>query len=140
MPMWIFFALLSAFFAGLVTIFGKIGVQGVDSTLATTIRSMFVTGFLVLTSLALGKVSLIGTIDKKALLFLSLSGIAGALSWLAYFIALKQGPATPVAAIDRTSVVFVLLFSVLFLSEQLTWKSGLGAGFVALGAVILTWK
>ena len=140
MPSWILFALLSAFFAGLVAIFGKIGVQGVDSTLATTVRSIVMAVFLIITSAALGKASLIGMLDKKALFYIVLSGIAGALSWIAYFIALKQGPATPVAALDRTSVIFVLLFSALFLSEQLTWKSGLGASFVALGAVLLTLK
>lgn len=140
MPTWIIFALLSAFFAALVAIFGKIGIQQVDSTLATTVRSVVMAGFLVITSLILGKASLIGTIDKKALLYIVLSGIAGALSWIAYFIALKQGPATPVAALDRTSVVFVLLFSVLFLSEQLTWRTGLGAAFVALGAALMVIK
>lgn len=140
MPTWIIFALLSAFFAALVAIFGKIGIQQVDSTLATTVRSIVMAGFLVITSLILGKASLIGTIDKKALLYIVLSGIAGALSWIAYFIALKQGPATPVAALDRTSVVFVLLFSVLFLSEQLTWRTGLGAAFVALGAALMVIK
>lgn len=140
MQTWIIFALLSAFFAALVAIFGKIGIQQVDSTLATTVRSVVMAGFLVITSLILGKASLIGTIDKKALLYIVLSGIAGALSWIAYFIALKQGPATPVAALDRTSVVFVLLFSVLFLSEQLTWRTGLGAAFVALGAALMVIK
>lgn len=140
MPTWIIFALLSAFFAALVAIFGKIGIQQVDSTLATTVRSIVMAGFLIITSLILGKASLIGTIDKKALLYIVLSGIAGALSWIAYFIALKQGPATSVAALDRTSVVFVLLFSVLFLSEQLTWRTGLGAAFVALGAAIMVIK
>lgn len=140
MPTWIIFALLSAFFAALVAIFGKIGIQQVDSTLATTVRSVVMAGFLIITSLVLGKASLIGTIDKKALLYIVLSGIAGALSWIAYFIALKQGPATPVAALDRTSVVFVLLFSVLFLSEQLTWRTGFGAAFVALGAALMVIK
>lgn len=140
MSSWIFFALLSAFFAALVAIFGKLGIKNIDTTLATTVRSVIMAGFLVITSLTLGKANLLGTIDKKALIFIALSGVAGALSWIAYFIALKQGPATPVAALDRLSVVFVLFFAALFLGEQLTWKTGLGAGFVTLGAALMVIK
>lgn len=140
MPSWIFFALLSAFFAALVAIFGKIGIQQVDSTLATTVRSIVMAIFLVIVSVVFGKASLLGTIDRKALFYIIVSGVAGALSWLCYFVALRGGPATPVAALDRTSVVFVLLLSVIFLSEQLTWRSGLGAFFVALGASIMVIK
>jgi transporter family protein len=140
MNSWIIFALLSAFFAALVAIFGKLGIKNVDTTLATTVRSVIMAGFLVITSLMLGKVNLLGTIDKKALTFIALSGVAGALSWLAYFFALKQGPAAPVAALDRLSVIFVLFFAALFLGEQLTWKTGLGAGFVALGAALMVIK
>ena len=140
MPAWIVFALLSAFFASLVAIFGKIGVQSVDSTLATTVRSIIMALFLSLVTLSLGKVNLLGTIDRRALLYIVLSGIAGALSWIAYFYALKHGPATAVAALDRTSVVFVLIFSVVFLSEHFTWQTGLGALFVAIGAMLMVIK
>ena len=138
MASWILFALLAAVFAALVAIFGKIGIQNVDSTLATTVRSVIMAGFLTITALALGKAKLLSTIDNKALLFITLSGIAGALSWLAYFVALRTGPASAVAALDRLSVVFVLLFAVLFLSEQFTWKTGLGAALITAGAILMT--
>ena len=76
-------------------------------------------------------------IDSKAFFFIFLSGLAGALSWFFYFGALKNGPATAVAALDRLSVVFVLVLAVLFLGEALTWKTGLGALLVSVGAILL---
>lgn len=140
MSSWIIFALLSAIFAALVAVFGKVGIQNIDSTLATTVRAVIMAGFLVVTALFLGKGKLLSTIDNKALTFIALSGVAGALSWLAYFVALKTGPASSVAALDRLSVVFVLVFAVLFLAEQLTWKSGIGAALIAIGAILMTIK
>src|SRR5687767_13194455 len=105
---WIFFALLAAAFAALVAVFGKIGIQNVDSTLATTVRAVIMAAFLAIVAGVLGKAKLLSTIDNRALTFIALSGIAGALSWLAYFVALKTGPAPAVAPLDRLSVVFVL--------------------------------
>lgn len=138
MVSWILFALLAAIFAALVGIFGKVGIQNIDSTLATAVRAVIMAGFLVATALLLGKAKLLSTIDNKALLFIALSGISGALSWLAYFLALKTGPASAVAALDRLSVVFVLVFAVLFLSEQLTWRAGAGAVLITIGAILMT--
>ncbi len=138
MVTWIIFALLSAIFAALVAILGKVGIQNIDSTLATTVRSVIMAGFLTATALLLGKGKLLSTIDNKALVFIALSGIAGALSWLAYFVALRTGPASSVAALDRLSVVFVLIFAVLFLSEQLTWRTGVGAALITAGAILMT--
>ena len=137
MQPWILYSLLSAFFAGLVAIFGKIGISKVDSTLATTVRAIIMVLFLVSASLSLGKFHLLKTIDNKALLFITLSGIVGAISWLFYFLALKNGPTTVVAAIDKTSIVFVFIFALLFLSEKFTWLKALGAFLVALGAVVM---
>jgi len=137
MPIWILFALLAAVFAALVAIFGKIGISGVDSTLATTVRAVIMAVFLVIVALSLGKWQLISTINGKLLLFIALSGIAGALSWLFYFVALKTGPASGVAALDRLSVVFVVIFATLFLAEKLSWKLALGAGFITLGALFM---
>ncbi len=134
---WVFFAILSAIFAALVAIFGKIGIQGVDTTLATTVRSVIMAAFLLAVSLFLGKFASISSINSRILLFIVLSGLAGALSWLCYFFALKIGPASGVAALDRLSVVFVLILSVLFLAEKLTWKSVIGAGLISLGAVFM---
>lgn len=138
MTSWIIFALLAALFAALVAIFGKIGLQNIDSTLATAVRAVIMAAFLAATALLLGKGKLLSSLDNRALLFISLSGIAGALSWLAYFVALRTGPATAVAALDRLSVVFVLILSILFLSENLTWKNGLGAALITAGAVLMT--
>lgn len=134
---WIIFALLSAISAALVAIFGKIGVSNIDSTLATTIRAVIMATFLMIVSSALGKYQLLNTIDSKALVFIILAGIAGALSWLFYFFALKFGPASGVAALDRLSVVFVLIFSVLFLAEKLTLYKLLGAILISVGAILM---
>ncbi|OGD32221.1 hypothetical protein A3C91_02880 [Candidatus Azambacteria bacterium RIFCSPHIGHO2_02_FULL_52_12] len=140
MQSWIFYALLSAVFAALVAVFGKIGVQGIDSTLATTVRAVIMAVLLVAVSLVSGKFQLTGTISGNAFLFIVLSGIAGALSWLFYFVALKYGPASAVAALDRLSVVFVLVLAVLFLGEHFSWKSGVGAVLVTIGAILMSIK
>ncbi len=140
MPTWIFFAILSAISAALVAIFGKIGIKDLDTTLATTIRSIVMAGVLVITSLALNKFHLVGEVSNKALTFIFFSGLAGALSWLFYFQALKTGPTAAVASLDRLSVVFVLILAALFLGEGLTWKSGLGASLITLGAILMTLK
>lgn len=132
------FAGLSAVFASLVAIFGKIGISKIDSTLATTVRAVVMAVFLVIVSFSLGKVKLLETFDSKAITFIVLSAIAGALSWLFYFLALKSGPASGVSAIDRLSVVFVLILAVLFLGENLTWKSGIGAVLLTIGAVLMS--
>ncbi len=138
MPTWIIFALLSAGFAALVAIFGKIGLANIDTTLATTVRAVIMAAFLVVVALFLGKQEFLGSITSKPLFFIAASGIAGALSWLFYFFALKYGPASGVAAIDRLSVVFVLILALLFLGEHLTWKTGLGAGLVTIGAILMS--
>ena len=137
---WIIFAILSAVFASLVAIFGKIGIAGIDSTLATSVRAIVMAVFLTLVSFSLGKFKLLHTIGSKALTFIVLSGIAGAISWLFYFVALKRGPASSVAALDRLSVVFVLILAIFFFQEQLTWKSALGGALLTLGAILMTVK
>ena len=129
---WIF-----AVFAALVAIFGKIGLKEIDSTLATTIRAIVMAVFLVVVAFSLGKFSTLESITGKAMLFIILSGVAGALSWLFYFFAIKLGPVSAVAAIDRTSIIFVVLFAALFLSESLTWMKILGSILVAGGALLM---
>lgn len=135
--MWILYALLSASFAAAVAIFGKLGLTNVDSTVATTVRAIVMAIFLTIVVFALQKVSLIKTLDNKALTFIVCSGVAGALSWLFYFLALKTGPATPVAALDRLSIVFVALLAALFLGEALTLKTIAGVLLIIGGAVLL---
>ena len=134
---WIPLALLAAVFAAMVAILGKVGLQGIDTTLATTVRAVIMAAFLVIVSLSLGKLDFSSIPQGRALLFIALSGIAGALSWLAMFGALKIGPAPGVAALDRLSVVFVLVLSILFLGTQFTWKAGLGASLIVVGAILM---
>lgn len=131
--MWVIFAILSAIFASLVAIFAKIGLQGIDSTLATGIRAVVMAGFFLTAITILNKWKDLPSIEGKPLLYIIFAGIAGALSWLFYFMALKSGPTTAVAALDRSSIVFVLIFSALILGEAFTWKTILGAVFVLLG-------
>jgi bacterial/archaeal transporter family protein len=134
---WIFYALLSAIFASLVAIFGKVGLKDVDSTLATTIRAVVMAVFLIIVSLSLGKSNLLTTFDSKALGYIVLSGIAGALSWLFYFFAIKNGPVSAVASIDRLSVVFVFIIAVIFLGEAFTWVKLGGVLMILAGAVLM---
>ncbi len=134
---WGIYAIGSAVFAALVAILGKIGLQGVDSTLATTVRAMVMAAFLVIVSLSFGKFSALDTLGSKTMVFIILSGIAGALSWLCYFLAIKYGPVTGVVAIDRTSVIFAFILAVIFLSESLTWQKAIGATLVTIGAILM---
>ena len=138
MPTWILLALLSAASAALVAIFGKIGIQHVDTTLATAVRAVIMAVVLVAVSFSLGKWKLLDTLDNKALVYIALSGLAGALSWFFYFFALKLGPASGVAALDRLSVVFVLILAALFLTEKLTWMTGVGAVLITVGAILMS--
>ena len=137
MQLWIGYALLAAFFAGLVAILGKIGVREVDATLATAVRSVVMAVFLVTAAVVLGKVGSVGSISRRAFAFIVLSGAAGAASWLFYFLALRDGPATGVAALDRLSVVFVFVLAVVFLGDAFTVKAALGAVLVVAGAILL---
>jgi transporter family protein len=137
-PLWIGYALLAAFFAALVAIFGKVGIKDVDATLATAVRAVIMAAFLVTAAVALGKTGGIGGISRRSFLFIVLSGAAGAASWLFYFIALREGPATGVAALDRLSVVIVFILAVIFLGDALTVKAALGAALVVAGAILLT--
>ncbi len=138
MGAWAYYALLAAFFAALVAILGKIGVRDVDATLATAVRAVVMAIFLVGAALMLGKTRGLGSISPRAFGFIVLSGVAGALSWLFYFVALRHGPATGVAALDRLSVVLVFVLAVVFLGDALTWRAALGAVLVVAGAILLT--
>lgn len=134
---WIFYAIGSAFFAGLVAILGKIGLKDVDSTLATTIRSVVMAAFLVIVTLYLKKFSSMEGLYGRPMLFIILSGIAGALSWLFYFFAIKNGPVSGVVALDRTSVIFALVLAAIFLGESLTLKTVAGGILILSGALLV---
>jgi transporter family protein len=134
---WIVYALLASLFAALVAVFGKVGVKNVDPTLATAVRATVMMVFLVTVAAVTGKAGGVGDIDRRSLVFILLSGLAGAASWLFYFVALREGPASGVAALDRTSVALVFVLAVMFLGETFTWKGAIGAALVVAGAILL---
>jgi transporter family protein len=133
---WTLLAVLSAASAGLIPIVAKKGLEGIDSTLATTLRALVMAGCLLLASGVLGKFRQLPSVDRPAMLAILMSGLAGAASWFFYFMALRSGPAPKVAALDRTSVAFTLFLSALFLGEALNWKNLLGIGLIVLGAIL----
>lgn len=135
--MWLLLALLSAFFAALVAIFGKVGLEKVDSTLATTIRGVIMAAILVLASLIGGKFGGLASMSGRAWWAILAAGIAGALSWLFYFLALKLGTASHVAAFDRLSIVFVIILAALFLGEAFTWRLAFGGVLMITGAILI---
>ena len=134
---WQLWAVLSAVFAALTAIFAKVGVEGINSDLATLIRTVIVLVTLSLILFATGQFSQPGPLPAKSWLFLLLSGLGTGASWLCYFRALKLGPATLVAPIDKLSVVLVALFGVTFLGERPSWNGWLGIALIAAGAVLI---
>jgi len=136
---YIILALLSALTASLVAIFGKLGLKNVDPTIATTIRSLIMAGFLVIVSLFLKKFEnfSLNLFTFKDWFLIILAGISGALSWLFYFWALKFGPASHVAVIDRLSLVFVILLSALILGETFNLKVFVGMVLIVIGAILI---
>ena len=137
---WQIWAVLSAVFAALTAIFAKVGVEGINSDLAPLIRTVFVLITLSLILFATGQFSHPGPVSSKSWLFLLLSGLGTGASWLCYFRALKLGPATLVAPIDKLSVVLVALFGVTFLGERPSWNGWVGIALIAAGAVLIAVK
>jgi bacterial/archaeal transporter family protein len=136
---WLFFALLSAMAAALVAVFGKMGLQGVDSTTATAVRAAIMAVFLLGVVLLEGKLGQVSAVTSNggAMRYIILSGVAGALSWIFYFIALKMGKVSQVAPIDRLSVVFATVLAVLVLGEKVGLKEGVGIVLIAAGAIVI---
>jgi transporter family protein len=139
-PSWLFWALLSAAFAALTAIFAKVGVEDINSHLATFLRTIVVLVSLGLILSATGQFSHPGPMPTRSWIFLVLSGLATGASWLCYFRALKLGPATLVAPIDKLSVVLVALFGVIFLGERPSLNGWIGIALIAAGAVIIAVK
>lgn len=132
---WLFWAILSALFAGLTAILAKIGVRDVDSNLATAVRTVVVAVFAWGIALARGTVDL-GGISGRTWLFLTLSGLATGASWLCYFQALKLGEASRVAPIDKLSVVVAMALAWLVLGESLNVRHLIGGALIVAGAVV----
>ena len=139
-PSWLVWALLSAGFAALTAIFAKIGVEDINSDLATLIRTVVVLISLSLILFATGQFSQSGPISTRSWTFLLLSGLGTGASWICYFRALKLGPATLVAPIDKLSVVLVALFGVVFLGERPSFNGWVGIALIATGAVLIAVK
>ena len=137
---WFFWAALSAGFAALTAIFAKIGIQGVDSDLATLVRTVIITFVLAAFVWFAGKWSNPLALPSKTWLFLGLSALATGASWVCYFRALQIGDASKVAPVDKFSVVLVAVFAVLFLGEQPSLREWLGIGMVAAGVLLLAIK
>jgi len=137
---WQIWAVLSAVFAALTAIFAKVGVEGINSDLATLIRTAIVLVTLSLILFATGQFTNPGPIPAKSWLFLVLSALGTGASWLCYFRALKLGPATLVAPIDKLSVVLVALFGVVFLGERPSIQGWIGIAMIAGGAVLIAIK
>lgn len=135
--MWLILALLSAVFAALTSILAKVGIEGVDSNLATAIRTLVVffmaCGMVCITE---AKVDLT-EISIRTWVFLVLSGLATGASWLCYFKALQLGDVSKVAPIDKMSIIFTIIMAIVFLHEQLTLKVALGGAFIAVGTLII---
>lgn len=134
---WILFALGSAFFAGLTALFGKIGVAGINSNLATLIRTIVILGVTAAILSLRDEWRPTSPIQPKTWLFLVLSGIATGLSWLCYYRALQLGPVSKVAPIDKLSVVFAILLGVLFVGEPFTWPIAIGGGLIVAGSIVM---
>lgn len=135
---WFVWALLSAFFAGLTAILAKVGVEHVNSNLATAIRTVVILIFA--WSVAFyGKTQSFASIERRTWIFLILSGFATGLSWLCYFRALQLGEASQVAPVDKLSVVIAIALAAIFLHEPLTWHHWLGGLLICTGAIVLAY-
>lgn len=136
MQPYIFYAILSAFFASLVAIFGKIGIKGVDSNLAVAIRTVIIVGFAWMIVWVQGNAADVFKITKYSYVFIILSAIATGLSWLFYYKALQLGEASRVAPIDKLSVALTVIMAFVFLGEKATAGNVIGGALVAAGVLV----
>lgn len=135
--MWLVFALLSAVFAALTSILAKVGIEKVDSTLATAIRTVVVVGMSWLMVFVTNTHSGISNISKKSWIFLILSGLATGASWLCYYKAIQIGDVSKVVPVDKLSVVLTLVLAFVFLHEEFTLKSVIGCILIAVGTLLM---
>lgn len=135
--MWFVFALLSAVFAALTSVLAKVGIDGVNSNLATALRTCVVLAMAWLMVFITHAQSGIGSIGRKSWVFLILSGLATGASWLCYYKAIQMGSVSKVAPIDKLSVVITLILAVIFLHEDFTVKSAIGAALITAGTILM---
>lgn len=137
---WVMWALLSAVFAALTAILAKTGIAGVNSHLATAIRTTVVLVFTwLLVFVAVGRVSF-AALTSRNWIFLVLSGLATGLSWICYFRALQLGEASKVAPVDKLSVALTILLAAIFLGERLGWREIVGGGLIVIGVLLIAWR
>jgi transporter family protein len=133
---WLLLSIVSAIAAGITSVFAKAGLEDVPSHLGNAVR----TGIVLALSMGVlfwsGEHQKTGTLNGRAWIFLALSGLATAVSWVAYFKALSLGEATRVTAIDKASLVVTMALAILFLGERFDWRSGLGVGLIVAGAIL----
>ncbi|MBS1731130.1 MAG: EamA family transporter [Bacteroidetes bacterium] len=135
--MWWIFAILSAIFAALTAIFAKVGIRGVDTDLATAIRTVVILILAWGIAFFRGGTNTIHTLTKQNIIFLGLSGIATGLSWIFYFKALQLGKVSQVAPVDKLSVALAIILSVIFLGEKLSMQGIIGAVLIIAGTIVL---
>ncbi len=138
--MWWFYALLSAFFAALTAIFAKVGVDNVNSNLATAIRTVVVLVMIWMIVFFRNEYKAIGELSQRNWIFLTISGFATGFSWIFYFKALQMGEVSKVAGIDKLSLALTIIFAVIFLGETLTWKTAVGGTLIIAGTLFLISK
>lgn len=138
--MWWIFALLSALFAALTAIFAKMGIKGVDSDLATAIRTVIILILAWGIAFFRGSTASIQNLTKQNLIFLCLSGLATGLSWIFYFKALQVGKVSQVAPVDKLSVAIAIVLSVLFLNEKISFMGILGVAFIITRTIIIIYS
>ena len=135
--MWVIFAILSAVFAALTSILAKIGIEGVNSNLATAVRTIVVVLMAWFMVFITGNQNGIVDISKKSWIFLILSGLATGASWLCYYKALQLGEASKVVPIDKLSIVITIVLAFIFLGEQITLKTLIGCSLIVIGTFIM---
>jgi len=138
--MWWIFALLSAVFAALTAIFAKVGIKGVDTDLATAIRTVVILILAWGIAFFRGGTSTMQSLTKQNIIFLCLSGIATGLSWIFYFKALQLGKVSQVAPVDKLSVAIAIILSVIFLGEKISTQGMIGAGLIITGTIVLIYS
>ena len=137
---WFLWALLSALFAGITAVLAKVGVAGVNSNLATAIRTTVVLVFAWCMAIPALRSSSLAALGRRTWVFLVLSGLATGLSWICYFRALQIGKASQVAPVDKLSVAVAIVLAMVFLGERLSVREGIGAALIVTGALVLAFK
>ncbi len=140
MKNWVLYSFISMFFAGLTAVIAKMGLKNVSSDTGLAVRTIVVFIIVWLNAIAFQSVKDFKNLTKSDVLFLAISGVTTSLSWIFYYKAIKIGNVSQVALIDKGSIIITLLLSFIILNEQFSLKVGLGAGFILIGLLILTFK